>query len=43
MFRDDCYKFSSLRFDEGLTFGRLKVQEVDEVIEKLHEGEDPYS
>ena len=34
--RDDCNKFSSLRFDQGLVRGKLTRQEVDDMLHRVH-------
>jgi len=36
LLRDDCYKFSTLRFDESLVGGRTNRAEVQELIDHLH-------
>jgi len=36
LFRDDCGKFSSVRFDQGLVIGKITRQEVDDLLHRVH-------
>ncbi len=36
MARDDCVKFSSSRFDQGLAAGRITREEVNQLLDRVH-------